>query len=85
MSQYIVADENFWNNLNYFQELTCGRVRFTRTQQPRTEKAEYFDKKGSALFKVFHSHGAWLIYETKYADDRWVYEKVIGTTSKEQS
>lgn len=75
--KYLVTDATFWDNLPYFQELSCGRVRFARSQVPFNGLA--FDLKGLALSKVFNSPpGTWLIREHQYSEDRWIYEALIG-------
>lgn len=75
--KYLVTDASFWAELPYFQELSCGRVRFTKDQVPFDGPT--FELKGLALSKVFSSPpGTWLIREQQYSEDRWIYEALIG-------
>ena len=76
MVKYLVTDATFWDNLPYFQELSCGRVRFTRNQVPFDGPT--FDLKGLALSYKFQHLGTWLIREQQYSEDRWIYEAIIS-------
>ena len=78
--KYIVTTSEFWRLLPYFQELSCGRVRFTRNQVPFDGPT--FDLKGLALNYKFQHPGTWLIREHQYSEDRWVYEALIGKAAE---
>ncbi len=77
--RYLVTDATFWENLPYYQELTCGRVRFSKKQAQFTGPT--FDLKGLALSYKFQHPGTWLIREQEYKPDHWIYEAIIGKTS----
>lgn len=78
--RYLVTTQAFWDNLPYYQELTCGRVRFTTSQVPFDGLV--LDTKAQALQKIFISpKGTWLIREQEYKQDHWIYEAIIGKTS----
>lgn len=74
--KYLVTNANFWAELPYFQELSCGRVRFTKAQVPFDGPT--FELKGLALGYKFQHPGTWLIREQQYSEDRWIYEALIG-------
>lgn len=78
--KYLVTDPSFWENLPYFQELSCGRVRFTREQVPFDGPT--FDLKGLAIGYKFNHPGTWLIREHQYSEDRWIYEAIVGKPSE---
>lgn len=82
--KYLVTDATFWENLPYYQELTCGRVRFTTSQVPFD--GVILDTKAQALHKIFTSpKGTWLIREQEYKHDHWIYEAIIGKASSKLS
>ncbi len=84
--KYIITSEEFWRLLPYYQELTCGRVRFAKERFDTRFRSEFrteeFDTKAQALQKIFASpKGTWLIREQEYKPDHWIYEAIVGKTS----
>lgn len=79
INHYVLTTKEFWDQLPHYQQLTCGRIRLAKEQFVH-EGDQYFGLKGEALSKFFKSpnQGLWVIHETEYSEDRWIYEIVIG-------
>lgn len=76
---YIVAGPEYWESIPQTRQLVCRRVRFTNCRCVPPKGAGVYILKADAMDDVLESHKQ-LIRETRYSENTWNYQLLLGFT-----
>ena len=77
---YIVAGPEYWASIPQTRQLTCRRVRFTNCRCVPPKGAGIYILKADAMDDVLESRKQ-LIRETRYSENTWHYQLLLGFTN----
>ena len=77
---YIVAGPEYWASIPQTRQITCSRVRFTNHRCVPPKGAGVYTLKADAMKEALISHRQ-LIRETRYSENNWHYQLLLGFTN----